>query len=110
MFLVELPFPVSFAQIVWLGVGLTFGRAFGKQLDQEIQASAWFKGLGGLQQNLVRRLLDFLHHWWMGALLMLYFGGVEAVYWFGYGLLLDDVPDMPARLKKYLGYLWKDEG
>ena len=103
----ELPFPVSFAQIIWLGVGLTFGRAFGKQLDRQIQGSAWFLGLAPLWQNILRRLLDFLHHWWIGALLMLYFCEFEAVYWFGYGLLLDDIPDVPARLKDQLSYLWK---
>jgi len=106
--LIELPFPVSFVQIVWLGIGLTFGRAFGKQLDQNIQNSDWFKGLNLVWQNLLKRALDFLHHWWIGALLMVYFGDVEAVFWFGYGLLLDDIPDVPARLKKYFNYLWKN--
>lgn len=107
--MIALPFPVSFVQVVWLGIGLTFGRCFGKNLDQEIQGSDWFKGLGDLQQSVVRRLLDFLHHWWMGGLLMVMFGDVEVVFWFGYGLLLDDIPDMPARLRKFLSYLWKEK-
>jgi len=101
---------VSFVQIVWLGIGLTFGRCFGKKLDHEIKQSGWFMGLEGWQQSLLGRLLDFLHHWWIGGLLMVFFGDVEVVYWFGYGLLLDDVPDIPARLRSYLSYLWKDEG
>ena len=111
--MIELPIPTTFLQWVWLGIGLTFGRAFGKELDQDVQGCDWFKALKPWQQWIVKRLLDFLHHWYIGALLMLYGWSLcfahEEIYWFGYGLLLDDIVDVPSRLKKLLKYLWQEE-
>ena len=106
--IIELPIPATFLQWTWLGIGLTFGRAFGKQLDQNIQNSAWFKELEPWQQWFAKCLLDFLHHWYIGALIMLYVARVE-FFWFGYGLLLDDLPDIPRRLRKLLKYFGKQE-
>jgi len=95
-----LPVPATFAQAVWALLGIQFGRSFGKKLDQGIQASAWFKSRHPLWQSLLKRVLDCLHHWWIGALLMIYVPG--DAYWFGLGLLIDDLPDVPRRFKGIL--------
>jgi hypothetical protein len=50
------------------------------------------------QQWFVIRVLDVTHHWWMGALLMMYIVTPE-IFWFGAGLFVDDLPDVPRRLK-----------
>jgi hypothetical protein len=114
---IDIPVPTTFAAIVWVGIGITFGRAFGKQLDQTIQNTERFKQLGTFTQYLIERFLDAMHHWWMGALLMLWFVDPEfiqvfgydiSIYWFGMGLLIDDIPDMPPRIKKLLSYWFKE--
>jgi len=114
---VPVPVPATLLEILWLCLGITFGRAFGKKLDLEIQETDWFKEKGKLAQWLLRRLLDFTHHWEIGLLLMVYFGYADLggaipwggyipeLYWFGYGLVIDDLPDLPARLRKiFKGY------
>jgi hypothetical protein len=99
---ITVPIPATFEQAVWLAMGLTFGRAFGKKLDWDIINSNWFKLQPMVIQNILSRALDCLHHWWIGALLMLYPPTSFSVilYWFGAGLLLDDLPDIPKRLDK----------
>jgi hypothetical protein len=104
------PIPIAFIEVIWFALGLTFGRGFGKSLDADIQNSAWFKAQSEFVKWIVCRFLDVFHHWWIGALLMLYsvqivaqfpfLGSGVAVYWFGAGLLADDVGDVPNRLKK----------
>jgi hypothetical protein len=102
---IVVPIPTTFEGAVWLAIGVTFGRAFGKKIDWDVINSDWFKKLTPLQQNVLSRVLDFLHHWWAGALLMLYVPGMIP-YWFGAGLLLDDLPDVPERLSKLVnGYI-----
>ena len=105
--LIVLPIPQKFIEWLWLGIGITFGRAFGKKFDHDIQQSAWFKKQSGITQWVLKRLLDFTHHWWIGALLMTYAYSHVETYWFGYGLFLDDLPDIPARLVDMLSYLFK---
>lgn len=95
--------PQDFLQWTFAGIGLTFGRVFGKKLDYNIQQSEWFGRRHEANQWIIKRGLDFLHHWWMGALLMNYFSQPE-IYWFGWGLLVDDIPDLPARLKKMINW------
>lgn len=101
---ITVPIPTTFEQTVWLAIGVMFGRAFCKKIDWDIQQSEWFKKQGLPTQNVISRVLDFSHHWWGGALLMLYAPpswGIIA-YWFGAGLLLDDLPDIPERINKIL--------
>jgi len=109
---ITVPIPATFEQAVWLAMGLTFGRAFGKKLDWDIVNSDWFKAQSAVTQNILSRVLDFTHHWWAGALLMLYAPPqlwvftYTMMYWFAGGLLLDDLPDVPSRLSKiFNGYL-----
>jgi len=97
---ITIPVPTSFCDWVWFGIGFCFARGFGKRLDQEIQASRWFRRRGKLTRWILRRLLDFLHHWWIGALLMCY-APCSEVFWFGCGMFLDDLPDIPRRIKEY---------
>ncbi len=97
----QIPVPDTFLAAVWFGIGLTFGRGFGKNLDQTIQKTNWYKALPAWQQWLVARCMDVAHHWWMGALLMVYVA-VPELFWFGAGLFVDDLPDVPRRLKGLL--------
>jgi len=99
---ITIPLPPDFLSWVWFGIGINFGRAFGKHTDQTIQRSEWFRKRKGWQKWFIKRLLDALHHWYIGALLMCYFPNVKEVYWFGAGLLIDDLPDIPRRAKELL--------
>ena len=96
-----MPLPMTLLMVLWFGLGLIFGRAFGKKIDYDIQQSDWFKSQSLVVQFIVKRMLDFTHHWWIGALLMVYVPKVPEVHWFGYRLLADDFPDIPDRIKKY---------
>jgi len=77
-------------------MGITFGRGFGKDLDQSIQKTQWFLALNWWQQKAVKIILDVFHHYWVGLLMVLYIPYEEAI-WFGWGLILDDSVDIPAR-------------
>ena len=105
-FLVAL-IPSTRIQIGWWLIGGGFARAFGKKLDYDIQQTVWFKELGPNTKNLVKRLLNFLHHWWLGWILMDYISKAvpfeTELYWFGAGVLVDDLPDLVLRLKEMVG-------
>jgi len=90
-----IPTPETFAAWLLFAMGLNFGRAFGKSLDKEIQTTDWFKKQDKFAQWIIERLLDATHHWWIGGLLML--SSNLYLYWFGVGLLVDDLPDIPRR-------------
>lgn len=102
----QVPIPTTFEQIFWTSLGLMFGRVLGKKLDYEIQQTEWYKKLSVLQKNIFKRSLDLMHHWWVGAFIMLYIPTITVpftttvipLFWFGAGLLLDDLPDVPKRL------------
>lgn len=90
---------------------MLFGRSFGKELDHDIQGTQWYKNLPEEWRWIVKRLLDFLHHWWMGLFLVVYASQFTLLHlkevevtWFGWGLFADDIPDIPARLLE----IWKD--
>lgn len=97
---IPLPIPQTLFAATWFLIGFTFARAFGKQLDQMVQQTDWFLTLDAPRQWLVKASLDFLHHFWMGLLLMIY-APSESYYWFGYGVFIDDLPDVPRRFKKW---------
>ncbi len=104
---VEMLIPSTFEGLVWWGMGGGLARAVGKQLDQDIQGGEWFTGLPVWAQSFVKRGLDFLHHWWVGALLMLYGSGwlpqyPIQVYWIGAGVFVDDLPDLFKRVRAML--------
>ncbi len=113
-----LPVPGSLLQVTWLIIGFMFGRAFAKSLDQTVQATEAFKRQGKFVQTLIKNALNFLHHFWMGLLLIVYaaqIGGqlrldADIVAFFGLGLFIDDLPDVPARFKKYFAALFANKG
>ena len=99
---ITIPIPPDFLSWLWFALGINFGRAFGKHLDQQIQRTEWFKKKSKFLRWLIKRLLDAIHHWWIGALLMCYFPYSPEIYWFGAGLFIDDLPDIPRRAKRIL--------
>ncbi len=113
-----LPVPNTLLQVTWLIIGFMFGRAFAKNLDQSVQATDAFKRQNKFTQTLIKNALNFLHHFWMGLLLIVY--GVQlgsflqldadVVAFFGLGLFLADLPDVPARFKKYFAALFGNQG
>ncbi|EMR73403.1 hypothetical protein MCGE09_00446, partial [Thaumarchaeota archaeon SCGC AB-539-E09] len=74
-----LPVPEIPVEVLFLLLGSQFERSFGKQLDKKIKYSPWFERLklSSLLQDQITifrlRLFDFLHHWWIGALLRIQF-------------------------------------
>ena len=112
MMQVSFPVPATFATWLWFAMGFTFGRSFGKMLDQEIQETDWFKSQSRLRRWVIKRVLDFTHHWWIGGLLMVLAPLVmwnpmlsEVLFWFGAGLFVDDLPDIPSRMREiFEGY------
>jgi len=100
--MITVPTPVTFIEWLWFGMGITFGRGFGKNLDHTIQKTKWFRKLKPWQKWFIRRLLDVTHHWWIGGILIGYFPNIPELFWFGAGLLVDDLPDVPRRIKKLL--------
>jgi hypothetical protein len=107
--LVKLPLPDTLLQITWLLISFTFGRAFAKSLDQSLQQTDAFKKQNKFMQVLAKNGMNFLHHFWMGLVLMVYAADLAAilgisghvVLFFGLGLFIDDLPDVSARFKKY---------
>ncbi len=55
-----LPVPITLLQVTWTIIGFMFGRALGKQLDQTVKKTDWFKGYGLMRQKLIGAALDFL--------------------------------------------------
>lgn len=100
---ISLPLPETLLQMTWFLIGFFAGRG-GAKTDNIIKESNWYKGLCGWQQKILNGILDFTHHFWMGMLLMTYALSPE-MYWFGMGLFIDDLPDIPARFVKWFGYL-----
>jgi len=99
------PTPENLVEATWLIIGFLAGRCFGKQFDHMVQQTSWYKKQGMLAKWFIKALLNFTHHFWIGLLLMCYadrlpFLSTE-IYWFGYGLFLDDLPDIPSRFRKY---------
>jgi len=106
-----IPIPADNLQIVWLLIGMGFGRSFGKQLDHTLQQTKFFKDRDLFWQGMIKRLLDFTHHWWIGAILWLYAPTINTRFlwssyemelmWFGVGLFIDDIRDFQHVLARY---------
>ncbi len=107
--MIELPVPSTLLQITWLLIGFTFARAFGKNLDQNVKSSKFYNVQSKVAQWVISGLLDWLHHFWVGLLLMVYAAQVsiiipvdaDALFFFGLGMFIDDLPDVPRRFQKY---------
>jgi len=105
--------PQTLEQFLWFILGFFFGRGFGKDLDYKIQRTEWFKRRHEAIAWIISRFLDSLHHFQIGILLMVYAVPLSQLlrinplipYWFGYGLLLDDIPDLWRRMGEWFKYL-----
>ena len=105
------PIPSDNYQIFWALMGAQFGGSFGSELDYGIQESEWFKKQNPWVQGFIKRALDFLHHWWMGAFLWLYAVNVASfigsqtlkipIMFFGFGLMVDDLRDIENLKRRY---------
>ena len=102
---IQIPAPETLLQITWTIIGFILARSF-KSVDHTIKESEWYKNLDEIGKFLVGGTLDFFHHFWIGMLLMVYYPHIEEVYYFGYGLFIDDLPDVPSRFRKYFDYLF----
>lgn len=110
MYELVIPWPSNEKDFLWFALGLQFGRSFGKKLDHEIQQSEWFQTQPPWAQSIIKRVLDFTHHWWVGYILWCYAAAIAAwigqpylvneIFWFGIGLLVDDLPDLYNRIKE----------
>lgn len=107
-----IPWPGNEKDFLWFALGIQFGRSFGKKLDYEIQQGEWFNKQKPWAQGIIKRVLDFTHHWWVGYILWIYATTIAAwlgqprltneILWFGVGLLVDDLPDLYKRIKEGL--------
>lgn len=101
---ITVPVPETLLATFWFLLAVSLGQSF-KDVDYELQSTDWFVAQGAFVQWLIKSLLDFTHHWWMGLFMVVYadnlvyiFGGNFDVYlWFGWGLFADDIPDVPRR-------------
>ena len=101
---IQIPAPETLLQITWAIIGFMLARSF-KNLDYTIKDATLYTTMDPVSQFIVGGILDFFHHFWIGMLLMVYCNASQEVYWFGYGLFIDDLPDIPARFRKYFAYL-----
>ena len=101
---ITIPSPQTLLQITWAIIGFMLARSF-KKLDHTIKQTTKYDTMDPISQFLIGGTLDFFHHFWIGMLLMVYCNSSPEVYWFGYGLFIDDLPDIPTRFRKYFEYL-----
>jgi hypothetical protein len=76
-----------------------------------MQQTDWFKSLDPWSQGFLKRIMDFFHHWWMGAFLWLYAEPISIrlglmnysteILFFGYGILIDDIRDIDNLKRRY---------
>jgi len=105
-----IPWPSNEKDLLWFALGLQFGRSFGKKLDYDVQQSEWFERRNPVEKGIIKRTLDFTHHWWAGYILWVYASTIaiwvgqprltNEILWFGVGLLVDDLPDLYKRIRE----------
>jgi len=105
MVILDLPVPVTSEQLFLVLLGLSFGHAF-SNFDYDMQQGKLYTGAPAWAQWLMKRLMDFTHHWWIGYAMYLYplpLQFAEAIRWFGAGVFYDDLADYKQLLKRYKG-------
>ena len=100
------PTQVAFFLFVFAGY---IARVLFKGGDHFVQDTEWFKKQPEANQWIIKRLLDLFHHWYVGWAIMVYAPDIAKigwmplsrvdVYWVGFAILLDDLPDLPPRLR-----------
>ena len=91
-FISMLPVPATLFEITWTLIGVQFGNTFSKVgnnggMDEYIKEHGKFKGFA---KYIVENTLNFLHHWEIGLILIIYPMPYMEIKWFGLGLLIDD--------------------
>ena len=124
---IVLPFPLptsspSAQAFFWFLLAAYLARVLAKPLDHEIQTTDWFIKQHFIIQWLIKRLLDLFHHWYIGWAICVYPEylsafvpfSAEEVYWIGFAILLNDLPELPTRIreafKDYTFMEWNNEG
>lgn len=90
-----LPVPDNLFDLTWTLIGIQLGATFGKinqkgmGIDEYIKDHGKFKGW---TRFVVERVLHFLHHYWLGLLLIIYYPQHQTpeLMWLGLGLFLED--------------------
>lgn len=100
--------PIASRAAFFLFLGIAFAEGFGKKLDYDIQQGGWFEKRKKWEKNIIKRTLNVTHHWWIGWGLMIIAIELNGtlvppdLWYFGLGLLIDDIKDIPYR------YGWKE--
>lgn len=110
---VAVPVPTTFDQIIFAAIGWQAGSTIGDKIDDAMKDTQSYKKLGGISKSIVDMLLAFIHHWMLGALIMIYvtrFGfpvwwvfQTSDIFWFGVGLFAQDAKDIPLKYTALLG-------
>jgi len=98
-----LPVPKTLFDFTFAVIGWQLGNAFSKQdnigFDEVLEAETKLGKAKGILGFIGRRVLHFVHHYWIGLLLMVFCLPVNwpdpnwwqgALYWIGYGLFIED--------------------
>lgn len=114
IYALRIDYPSNLIMVTWALIGFFYARAFGKKIDYEIQQTPTYQNLNPFIKYIVNCLLDATHHLWIGLLIMIRFGPEEIIYhlgwplmpyWIGWGIFIDDLPDVPGRFREYFAYL-----
>lgn len=90
-----LPVPQTLLEITWVLIGWQLGKSFGTiknnggggSVDNYIREHGKLKGWSKM---VVERILYFVHHYFIGLLLIVYDIGIPETKWLGLGLALED--------------------
>lgn len=110
---VAVPVPTTFDQIIFAAIGWQAGSTIGDKIDEAMKETKFYKSLGGASKLIADSLLAFIHHWMLGALIMIYvtrFGfpaysifQTSDIFWFAVGLFAQDAKDIPLKYVAFLG-------
>lgn len=88
-----LPVPQTLFELTWVLIGMQLGKSMGTinqsgmGVDEYITAHGKLRGWG---KFVVDRVLHFVHHYWLGLLLIIYDLPLLELQWLGLGLFLED--------------------
>lgn len=97
----NLPVPTTLFELTFTIIGFLLGYAWSENLDESILDSDWFKKQHYAVQWFIKGILKFVHHFWIGMLLMIYFPRDSELFWIGLGLFIEDITDY----KKIIGWI-----
>ena len=106
---IELPWPTTIFQAAWFFTGLMLSLTISKKLDFEIMKMPEVLNLRRPWQILLGAILNFLHWFIVGLMIMAYSPETTGRFWFGLGLTVADIPDIPPRFLKIFSYLLPPE-